>query len=97
MIVDSIIELIKMFGFQNGKRSTACSRGTISICQAFDACIKKIESSNYEDFRTAITTAEGEKIQAENNRRFRQMRIEQRKLASKTKQRERSRCDEVSK
>lgn len=61
MIVDAIVELMKMFGFRKGKQITACSRGTSSICLAFNACITKIASSHYEDFTTVITTEEGEK------------------------------------
>lgn len=97
MIVDAIVELMKMFGFRKGKQITACSRGTSSICLAFNACITKIASSHYEDFTTAITTEEGEKIQAEHNRKFRQMRLEQRRLESEAKQRERIGRDEVIK
>lgn len=47
MIVDSIVEFIKMFGFPNVQQITACSPGTSSICLSFDACIKKIVSSQY--------------------------------------------------
>lgn len=97
MIVDSIVDLIKMFGFRKGQQITACSRGTASICLALDACIAKIASSHYEDFKTAITTPEGEKIRAENNRQLRLMRSEQRRLESAAKQRERLGSDEVIK
>lgn len=95
MIVDSIVELIKMFGFRNGQQITAFSRGTTQICLSFDACIRKIVSSHYEDFKTEITTTEGEKIQAENNRRLRLMRLEQRRLESATKQQGRLDNNEV--
>lgn len=97
LIVDSIVKLIKMFGFRKGQQITACSQGTSPICSAFDACIIKIASSHYEDFKTTITTKEGEKIQAENNRQLRQMRLEQRQLESEAKQRERLGSDEVIK
>ena len=68
-----------------------------SLHVAFNACITKIASSHYEDFTTVITTEEGEKIQAEHNRKFRQMRLEQRRLESEAKQRERTGRDEVIK
>lgn len=71
-IVDSIIDLMRMFGFYNGAQCTKYSDGTNNIYKAFDACIScNIIPSKYEDFVTHITYETGEQIISEGNRKKR--------------------------
>ena len=78
-IVDSIMNLMRMFGFYDGVQCAKYSDGTNNIYEAFDACIsRKIISSKFEDFATHITYEEGERIIAEVNRKERRERQEKR-------------------
>lgn len=77
VIIDSIVELMRLFGFYNGKQITMYSNGTENIYKAFDACINSIiASSKYDDFKTRISTEEGERILVE-------MRTEKKKVIQK--------------
>lgn len=88
-IVDSIIDLMRMFGFYNGAQCAKYSDGTKNIYEAFDACISRnIIPSGYEDFVTHITYDEGEKIIAEQNRKVRRERQEKRQRENSERKRQ---------
>jgi len=87
-IIDSIIELLKLFGFYNGVQSAKYSNGTNDIFARFDACINhNIIPSKYEDFVTQITYGEGERILIEEKRK--EKKIRQEKRASENLERKR--------
>lgn len=92
-IIDSIIELMRMFGFYKGKQCAKYSNGTPNIYLAFDACIKQIVSAKYEDFRTPIAYEVGERIMAEEKRKIRKERQENRERKNKGDYKARERYD----
>lgn len=76
-IIDSIIGLMKLFGFYNGVQSAKYSNGTKDIYDAFDACINQnIISSQYEDFVTHITYEKGKQILSEKRKEEKKIRQE---------------------